>query len=79
MPQPTAVNPITKDVLLSQREEYVKKRTLYQNTVIAIEGAIEALDDLLKLYDDGIPLEDFAKQLGAVSAEIVTNDSEVPA
>jgi hypothetical protein len=39
---------ITKDVLIAKRNEYVGKLQTYQNTVIAIQGAIEAIDDLLQ-------------------------------
>lgn len=47
---------ITKEVLTAKRSEYLEKLQMYQNTVIAIQGALEALDDLLSLCDaEAIP------------------------
>ena len=60
--------PITKEVLQAKRLEYLQKLQMYQNTVIAIQGAIEAIDDLLN--GDSITTEELKEVLNAQSVEV---------
>jgi hypothetical protein len=66
---------VKKETLLQQRESIIRQRdnalTVYQQAV----GALALVEHLISVADrDGMPLEDFAKAVGADSAEIV----EVP-
>ena len=60
--------PITQEVLQAKRLEYLQKLQMYQNTVIAIQGAIEAIDDLLN--GDSITTEELKEVLNAQSVEV---------
>lgn len=66
---------LNKEVLLAKRKEYENQMQMHQNTVIAIQGAIEAIDDLLASIEDAIPLDVFGKAIGAESVEVVKNES----
>lgn len=63
---------ITTEVLEAKRLEYQNKLQMYRNTVIALEGAIEAIDDLLK--GDALTMDELKETLGAESIEVIEND-----
>lgn len=63
---------IKKEILLQQKENIAKQRdealAVYQQAV----GALALVDHLISVADrDGMPLEEFAKAIGADGAEIV--------
>lgn len=62
---------VTKEILLQQKENITKQRdgalAVYQQAV----GALALVEHLISVVDrDGMPLEEFAKAIGADSAEI---------
>jgi uncharacterized protein YutE (UPF0331/DUF86 family) len=67
---------IDKNVLLSKKQEYITKLQMYRNTAIAIEGAIDAIDDLLKDFEDAALTTDELKEaIGAQSVEVMNDKS----
>lgn len=65
---------VTKEMLLQQRDNIIKQRDnafmVYQQAV----GALTLVEYLVKAADqneNGMPLEEFAKAVGADTAEIV--------
>jgi hypothetical protein len=65
---------VKKETLLEQKDNIIKQRdnafAVYQQAI----GALMLVEHLIKVADqneNGMPLEDFAKAVGADSAEIV--------
>ena len=72
---------VTKEVLLQQRENIIKQRdnafAVHQQAV----GALTLIEHLIEVADQdekGMPLEEFAKAMGADSAEIVEVSNQQP-
>ena len=65
---------VTKEVLLQQRENIIKQRdnafAVHQQAVGAL-ALVEHLIEVANQNENGMPLEEFAKAMGADSAEIV--------
>ena len=63
--------PITKDVLLSMREQYV-------TSILQLQGAVQSIDELLKLFEpQALTLDDIKTMTGSKSVEVLKNEGEV--
>lgn len=58
-----------KNVLLSKREEYAV-------AILHLEGAIQAIDDLIQSFEPpALSLDDVKEMTGSKSVEVVKNES----
>ena len=64
-------NPITKDVLLSMREQYV-------TSILQLQGAVQSIDELLKMFEpQALTLDDIKTMTGSKSVEVQENESQI--